>query len=177
MIRPTIILAFAALISGRQAWEPCGLPAGCLCATPVLHEIHCQNITVFPIFDAVIKPGILSVTVYNSSIVGLPPFNKDEWDSLKYLNFVDTPRLSCEAIAEIQRPGLHILSECVCTTKKSCPECTEPAWEHTWCLATILVLIVLFNIALGFILYLVRCYKRKTWTLPLPELPQREAWV
>ena len=51
MIRAAVFLSLMALCSEPwEAWEPCRLPSGCRCGVPVLHEIHCQNITVFPIF-------------------------------------------------------------------------------------------------------------------------------
>ncbi len=153
MLRPIVYLTLVVLTCGRQDWEPCGLPSGCHCATPVLQEIQCHGITVFPALDDTIKPDILSLTIYNSKIVGLPSFSKEEWGHLKYLNFIDTTLLSCEIIAEIRRPGLHILSECI-WPQEECEECTV-------CLASIIVLIILCTMALGFII--LQCYyTRKT---------------
>ena len=148
-----LLLAFMAEICAKQDWEPCGLPGGCYCSRPILDQIHCPNITVFPVFEDVIKPGVSSVAIYDSNIVGLPPFRKEEWDRLKHISFVRTPILMCEAIAEIKRPGLHIFSECLCPPEKECPkekECSQSK-QRNLCLASLLVLIFLVVLAMGFI--------------------------
>ena len=146
-----ILLTFVGEMCAKQDWEPCGLPSGCYCSRPILHQIHCTNITVFPFFENVTKPGVLSVAVYDSNIVGIPPFRKEEWDNLKYLNFIGTPLLMCDAIAEIKRPGLQILSQCLCPPQKECPnemECPKNK-ERTICLASLLVFIFLVVLAMG----------------------------
>jgi hypothetical protein len=119
---------------------------------------------VFPIFEEQLKPGVLTVFIYNSDLVGLPPFKKEEWDRLRDVVFVNTTRLSCGAIAELRRPGLRVVSECTCLLepnlpKEDCPTCKE----GSTCLATLLVLIIFIILGVGFIPYILR--KRQTWTL------------
>lgn len=147
------ILFFAAFlwtVRGQGGWEPCGSPSGCECSLPVLHHIHCRNITVFPLFDDFIKPGVLALTVDDSNIAGLPPFRKDQWDRLRDVTFMSTPLLSCDSIAELRRPGLHVLSECLCPA--AAPE--RSACSHgSTCLASLLVLVILVVGGLGFLLY------------------------
>ena len=116
----------------------------------MLYQIHCRNITVFPIFEEHIKPGVLSVSIRDSDVAGLPPSMKDEWDRLKDVSFLDTPLLSCTAIDELRRPGLRILSNC------ECPSRGATCKEGSTCLATLLILIFLVAIGLGFILYMLR---------------------
>ena len=177
MIRAVFFVAVMGLSLGHPEWEPCGLPSGCYCSRPVLHDIQCKNIKVFPIFEKDVKPGVLSISITNSQLVGLPPFKKEDWDRLKYLNFIDTPLLSCEEIAKQQRPGLRILSECISEQEEDCPECEE---RTTW-LAVIIVLVFSCVGALSFILYLLTRYRQKSYTLKgtVPELPahERETWV
>jgi hypothetical protein len=163
MLNPIVFLAFMALSEARQDWEACGLPAGCFCSVPILHEIQCQSIKVFPIFDEVIKPGVTSVTIYASQIVGLAPFKKDEWDRLKHLNLIDTPLLACDSIAQLQRPGLRILSECVCDKPAEEEEeegstiSPPPAGENgsTICLAFLLVIVFGVVFAMSSVLYMI----------------------
>ena len=163
MSRSLILLLLLTLmveVFAKQDWEPCGLPSECYCSRPILTQIHCPNISVFPTFDDVIKPGVLSVAIYDSNIVGIPPFKKEEWDRLEQLSFVGTPLLMCNAIAEIKRPGLHIFSECLCPPEKECPEeivcpeentCPKNKETSTLCLASLVVLIFLVVLAMGVI--------------------------
>ena len=130
-IRHALLLSILGMISGHQEFEPCGQPRGCFCSFPVLNRIHCtQNITVFPIFDDVIKPGVLSITFYKSRIVELPPFNKEKWLRLNHLSFVDTSYLACEALPRLHRPGLDIALRWIsnrpaCLTCKRRDECPK----------------------------------------------------
>jgi hypothetical protein len=112
---------------------------------------------VFPFFETQEKPGVLSVSIRDTQLVGLPPFEKEQWDRLNYITFADNPLLSCSAIDDLRRPGLHILSDCNCSNhpnlpEKECPKCHTCA-SATACLATLLLLIFTIVLALGFILY------------------------
>jgi hypothetical protein len=149
-------ILFVALLCSAHAqgdWEPCGQPTGCYCSRPILHHINCRNITVFPAFEEHVKPGVLTVMIYDSDIEGLPPFRKDEWDRLRDVRFLDTPRISCDAVAELRRPGLTVLSEC------DCPTPTEGCKEGTTCLASLVALLILIGICGGFIFYTLRLKK------------------
>lgn len=190
MIRTIGFLSLLGMSWCKQGWEPCGLPKGCYCSIPILHQIQCTNINVFPFFDELIKPGVISLTIHNSNITGLPPFNMSEWDRLHIVNFIDTPLLSCHTITELQRPGLRIFSECLCAPTPSPPardEC-EPSPPHKnndkWniCFSMLVVLIILFVSTIASILYLLNCYKSSSWTLPVPtaqteEGERMETWV
>ena len=153
--------SFAQLVQGN--WEPCGAPSGCYCSRPVLHQIHCRNITVFPIFEEHIKPGVVTVSVRNSEVAGFPPFKQAEWDRLNHITFADNPLLSCTAIAELRRPGLRIVSDCDCSieanlpkTERECPTCKEGYYTcqaASICLASLLILIFTILGGVGFILY------------------------
>lgn len=157
-----IVLTFVGEMHAKQDWEPCGLPSGCYCSRPILSQIHCTNISVLPLFKDLVKPGVISLAVYDSNIVGIPPFKKEEWDRLKYLSFIGTPLLMCDAIAAIKRPGLEILSKCLCPPEKECPvhasaapnttdgECPQNK-GRTICLATLLAFIFLIVLAMGVI--------------------------
>ncbi len=149
------VIGILVLMRLSAAWEPCGLPAGCYCSVPVLHAINCRNITVFPIFEDVIKPGVLSITISDSEIIRLPPFKKGDWDRLRRVVFINTPMLDCGTIAEIRRPGLDILSEC--ELKKHC----EHRHENSIYLGlTSTLLLLLLTISIGCIVYMYRERKR-----------------
>jgi hypothetical protein len=141
-----------------------------------------------------VKPGVLSITIKDSKIVGLAPFKKKQWDRLIHLNFIDTPLLSCDAIAELKRPGLRILSECVCdinptstTTTTTAP--TPPKDDgRTVCLAFIIVIIAAMALALSSLLYMVwrpinsepegdLPYMVRLSTEPEEAMPRRETRV
>jgi hypothetical protein len=150
----------------KQAWKRCGLPDhGCFCSVPTLSQVQCVNIDTFPIFDDNLKSGVLSMTILKSNITELTSFNKTEWNSLKHLNLIDTVLLPCSRIAIIKRPGLRILSECLCSCEKD--EC-----KHTTCtiwLASIIVLTCSFTLSISFIIYLMNCYERKQRRYTLSE--------
>ena len=112
---PTSAAAAANNNKRGSDWVPCGAPRGCYCSAPVLHAIQCTDVTVFPIFEDVIKPGVVNITISKSNIVGLPPFKNDEWNSLRYLNFIDTPMILCDELDKLKQQGLKI----------SANECTE----------------------------------------------------
>ena len=89
---------------------------------------------------------MLSIVFHGSKIVGIPPFKKAEWDRLKHLTFIETDLLSCDAIAELQRPGLRILSECLTAKVKFEPcghpagcYCTTPVMNEIHCLHNVTV--------------------------------------
>lgn len=107
---------------GLKGWEPCGTPPGCFCKAPILSEIQCLDLDRMPVFDDITTPGVLSFTFLRGSISEVTPFENTTWDRLKYLNIIDTDNLPCSAIAELQRPGLHILSECIIV---QCPGAEE----------------------------------------------------
>ena len=161
MLGVFIFTAFLCVIRAQGDWEPCGVPSGCYCSVPLLHQIYCQNITVFPFFETQEKPGVLSVSIRDTQLVGLPPFEKEQWDRLNYITFADNPLLSCSAIDDLRRPGLHILSDCNCSNHPNLPKKDCPKFEKkchtcasaTACLATLLLLIFTIVLALGFILY------------------------
>lgn len=157
MLSALLFTTFLWVTNAQGDWETCGLPSGCYCSRPVLHQIHCRNITVFPIFEDYITPGVLTVTISDSDIAGLPPFRKEEWDRLKRVQFTDTPLLSCKAISDIRREGLHVLSECACAGRE-CLRCKEGG-STTICLGALLMLVMCLVIGLGFILY--RLHKRQ----------------
>ena len=144
-------------------YDPCGEPAGCYCSTPVLNQIQCTGeISEFPVFDDVIKPGVVSIVFYGTNITTVPPFDKEEWDRLKYINFVETDMMSCDAIAELWRPGLRIFSECI--TKKE--ECKTNRCNGTGICLIIMVLVIM--VASSAIVYLLTT-RKGSWTLPVPQ--------
>ena len=115
MIRQFFLLLLLFLhVDGRVVgWEPCGVPPGCYCQTPILHQIQCLDVTRFPSFDDLLKPGVLTFTFFESPITEIQPFDEAQWPSLERLNVIDTDNLTCRAIAAIQRPGLRIYSHCI----------------------------------------------------------------
>jgi len=177
MIGSTILL-LTLLSQGygrRQTTEPCGQPTGCYCTKPVLHQIMCHNITVFPLFDDNIKPGVRTISFHKSRIVGLHPFEKKDWPVLNQLAFLQTTSMPCDAIANLSRPGLDILSSCILQPCQPVKECTTPEKEkcpvkkdRTICLATILVFVLLVGVWLGTICYAVYYYGR-TGVYVLPK--------
>ena len=154
-------LLFIWLSAGVDGYKPCGIPAGCYCSSPVLTQIQCvENITVFPLFEDSIKQEVRSIVFHRSKIVGLPLFNKEEWVRLENLNFIETDLMSCDAIAEHQRPGIRILSECI-SMEQDCPSCNKSV---STCLIFVLLLAMLFIGAVGYIVYLLQT---RTGTLPI----------
>lgn len=183
-----LVLSFFGLGSGKRHFEPCGLPAGCYCSTPVLHQIQCQDLTVFPVFNHTIKAGVLGIVIYRSNIVGLPRFNKEDWSGLNELAIIKTPSLPCNVVADIARPGLTILNECIpqdCPEPATCPPhpdavtcqpheetphsdddvtvmCPQYS-ESTLFLTTILLFLVVFAAWLGLVCYLMYRNRREVW--------------
>ena len=155
-MRITIIL-ICCYLSGlaRGEWEPCGTPSGCFCSRPVLHQIHCRNITIFPVFDDVTTPGVLSVSVRDSSMTAIPSFPKNQWDRLRDVSFRECPSLSCESINELRRPDLHIHSDCLCA--ECLTKCTTSG-KNTICLV-FLILSLTITIA-GFGTYALLRWRR-----------------
>ena len=150
-------------ITVSDAFAPCGEPAGCYCSTPVLNEIHCTgNISKFPEFEDSVKPGVLSIVFYDSTITSVPPFEKDEWDRLKYLNFVETSMMSCDDIAELWRPGLRIFSECI----SKMVECQKNNCNGTGICLIMMGLVIMAGT--GIIVHLFRS-RKGSWTLPVPQ--------
>lgn len=172
MISNILFLSLLGITIGGGGYEPCGVPAGCYCSTPVLSQIQClRNVTVFPVFEDIIKPGVLSIVFHGSKIAGLPPFEKAEWDRLKHLSFVDTELMSCDAIAELKRPGLRIFSECV--SKNNCTECIPEEKNNCnkstgTCLIFVALLFASSTAAVGYSVYVVRT-RRRPWILPVPQ--------
>lgn len=89
---------------------PCGLPSGCICSDPILYLISCTNISVFPIFEDVIRPGVIDIILYQTRLVALPVFTVDMWPSLKHVDVRNNSLLQCSSIVEIL--GLRIVSDC-----------------------------------------------------------------
>ena len=159
------IITALGLLAVAAAWESCGLPSGCHCTAPIIHSIQCQNITVFPSFDDIIKPGVLTITISDSRVVGLPPFNETQWDRLERVTFLRT-QMSCDAIEEVRRPGLDILSDCRPDERRPCAtpagdcrpcKCKTPA-SFPICLGVSLTL--LFPMILAIV------YIRIKWSKP-----------
>ncbi len=105
-----LILLVVAAASG----ERCGRPAVCDCSSPILHEITCRgaNIAGFPVFDSFLTPSILSIRMINTSITKLPLFLKKTWPNLIEIHLLGNEALSCKAMDNLYRGGLHIYSEC-----------------------------------------------------------------
>jgi hypothetical protein len=106
-----LVLVFIGAVAG---FEPCGLPHGCLCSTPVLHAINCTNITVFPLIPMHMKYGVLSIGLYNTRLVELPPFLDSDWPRLNELFLYQNPYLPCPVTHE--RKDIEIHSDCLPTT-------------------------------------------------------------
>ena len=104
-----LILAFTCVVTG---FEPCGLPRGCLCSIPVLFSIRCTNVTVFPLFDAHLKVGVLSIHLDDTRLVGLNPFLERDWPNLQEITFRNNTLLACAVIDSLQRDGLLVYSDC-----------------------------------------------------------------
>jgi len=190
LIEGALILSLLGIGTGKQTYIPCGQPTGCYCTAPILHQIQCTNITVFPIFEDVIKPGVVSIVFHQSQIVGLPPFPQDSWIKLQQLAFIDTPSMPCSAIAELKRPGLRILSECIAKEEEcpaqDCPKCPKQVVcpetrERTIFLTAILIFVILLVSWLGLVVYFLYFYKRECWTAPRTAMTDEEAtrqtWV
>ena len=148
------------LASSVVAYVPCGEPSGCHCSTPVLNQIQCTgDISEFPVFDDVIKPGVVSIVFYDTNITTVPPFEKEEWDRLKYVNFVETDMMTCDDIAELWRPGLRIFSECI-SKKEEC-KCNGTG-------ICLIVLVLVIMAASGVIVHLLMT-RKGSWILPVPQ--------
>lgn len=100
------------LIAVCNADVPCGLPSGCLCNSPIIFRLECSNISIFPSFDPIIKPGVLSISIHETKLVDMNPFLQRDWMRLKELHFRNNPLLSCAIIDSLRRPGLKIYSDC-----------------------------------------------------------------
>ena len=123
---------------GIMDGEPCGLPKGCFCSAPILHEITCTNVTVFPFFPAEMKAGVITVKFFRTMLVNLFPFWEKDWPSLHELVFKDNTLLGCEVIEHLQRDGLEIYSDCprVPTTSSG----AEPIMPILGCISFVLTL-------------------------------------
>ena len=108
----TICIAFLALLPISYANVPCGLPSGCFCSAPILYEITCTNITVYPFFPQLLKAGVNTIRFYNTLIIDLFPFPIDDWPRLKELIFQGNTLLHCNVIHKLHRAGLLIYSDC-----------------------------------------------------------------
>ena len=172
MFRNVLILSLLGITVGTRGFEPCGIPAGCYCSTPVLNQIQClDNITVFPLFYDLLKAEIRSIVFHRSKIAGLPQFNKKEWTGLQHLSFIETDLMSCEAIAELKRPGLRIFSECISKKQEEdCPSCNKGIAIS---LIFVLILLMLFIGAVGYIIYLSQS-RSGSWTFPVPQVSTPE---
>lgn len=142
-------------------WEPCGSPSGCYCSRPVLHQLHCRNITVFPLLDDNLKPGVLSISIRDSNIAGLPPFQKEQWDRLRDITFINTPLMSCCAISDLQQQGLRVLSDLQCQQSGNVCHRSKAGGGGGICLASLLLLIISLTVGLIFNIYMTLC-KRDT---------------
>ena len=108
-----MILLLAAMVASEQT-QKCGEPYLCDCTIPILHGIECQgqDVTVFPSFREVEKFGVTNISLVNTSIVDIFPFD-DDWILLRNLYLKNNVMLSCEVIEKLSRPGLQIHSDCV----------------------------------------------------------------
>lgn len=95
-----------------KSMNDCGSPAICLCSGPVFHLIACHNITSFPTFNNYQKAGVLRIDLFDTQVTILPHFSSETWPRLRCLDVRTNANISCQVIAELQRPGLTILSEC-----------------------------------------------------------------
>ena len=109
-----IVLLFVTRVT--CAYVPCGQPEGCMCSEPVLHDIACTNVTVFPLFPSHLKDGVLTIRIYGTQIVDMHPFLKRDWPRLQELDFHDNKHLSCRVIEKLQRDDLHITCDCYKTS-------------------------------------------------------------
>ncbi len=119
-----LLLVFVWTALALEGWEPCGTPAGCFCSVPILSEIQCLSLDQMPVFEEVIKAGVLSFTFSKGAISEVAQFEKTVWDRLQHLNFIGTDHMPCNAIAALKRPSLRILSECVVYSNTSV--CIDP---------------------------------------------------
>ena len=159
MIRQLLLLLLLFFhVDGRVVgWEPCGVPPGSYCQTPILHQIQCLEITCFPSFEDFLKPGVLMFTFFESHITKIQPFDEAQWPSLKRLNVIDTDNLTCEAIAAIQRPGLRIYSHCIDCLARTAEAPKASVVNHTL-LITLYCLAVFYMFVVGCGIYY--CQKR-----------------
>ncbi len=128
----------------------CGTPCGCQCSVPILNTISCTNISVFPVFDELIQPGVLRIVINDTYISDIQPFEKVDWLNLHELVFRRNKNLNCNIINSLQRDGLHINSDCITST------------EHTYILPIVCSISVLFTIGIfGAMFVKRRCNKRR----------------
>jgi hypothetical protein len=109
-----MIWLLTVIVGAYAAQVPCGSPSGCLCSSPILHTINCQGgITVLPLFEPWIKPGVVRIQLIETNLVDLPPFLEELWPRLGEVFFRGNEDLSCEAIGRLRRKGLYIDSDCL----------------------------------------------------------------
>lgn len=123
--------------------EPCALPAGCGCSH---HTMDCTNITVFPIFEQLIKAGIQHIQLHETTLVDLHPFLERDWPRLQQLIFQNNNFLACDIIESLHRNELKIYSDCITTTVNT-PTTVEPTAETS--LVLLLLGGILFMLTIG----------------------------
>lgn len=127
----------------------CGTPPVCLCSGPVF---SCRNITFFPMFNDYKKAGVLRIDLFKTQVTTLPEFSIEIWPRLKCIDVRTTPNTSCQAIEELQRPGLTILSDCLLTTNIESTRSERPNTPKTKTVNTgdlILISICIASLILG----------------------------
>lgn len=112
-----IIVGVALAMGVANGFEQCGIPRGCVCSAPVLHTIQCSNITVFPLIDALLTYGVVSVRLYNTQLIELPLFPEEEWPVLNEVVLRNNTLLDCQFDA--QRKDITIDSDCTAPEKKN----------------------------------------------------------
>jgi hypothetical protein len=97
---------------------PCGQPSRCFCGKPIQHFMVCYDIRVFPIFSEKEATGITYIDLHKTRLHGLPPFTKERWPRLKFLDIQYNEFLSCSYIDTVlAREGLTIFSDCNATVE------------------------------------------------------------
>lgn len=136
------MLVLLLLLPLVHCWEPCGVPDGCLCSAPILHEIVCSNITDFPLLPEEVKPGVGTIKFYRTELRHLPPFPKEDWLQLQRFTFRDNPLLGCETIEELKLQGFTVHSDCSLPLPPDCviaqPTPPPPLFPILGCVSFIL---------------------------------------
>ena len=158
------------------------MPSGCFCTAPITHQIQCRNITIFPLFPLDTKNSVTSIVFHEGSILALAPFSVDQWSKLREVYFINTPRMTCNAIRDVTRPGLRIFSRhdiCLNSTidastptnetnvrSSSCPDCALKCGESivSYILLSI-CLLILTTYAIA-IIHRTLTRRRGRWTVP-----------
>ncbi len=151
---PLLALTFTPI----ENFESCGAPSGCFCHSPINSDIFCTSeVTVFPIFDHYMTPGILTITFNASQIVDLNPFPREYWDRLHTVHFIDMPQIPCETLSTLHNSGLRVVTtwssvppscDSNCRSSIPTPDCETVIVSDSRTVVTMLIIVTCMSACL-----------------------------